>query len=403
MVAELEWMDEERRQWEADGLIRRLEPRAAAATPWLERGGRRLVSFASNDYLGLAHDERVVEAAVDAVRRYGWGAGAAPLVTGWTEEHEALAGELARFEGVEAVAIFASGFAANLGAVAALVSTGDLVVLDRLAHGSLVAGARLSGAEVRVFGHNDVDRLDRILSRAARRVRRLLVVTESLFSMDGDQAPLAELVSVCGRHHAMLLVDEAHATGVIGSEGRGLVSELGLGAGVTLRVGTLSKALGSIGGFVAGSRRVVERVWQCAGSFRYSTSLPTAAVAAARASLAIVEAEPARRHRLHGLSERLAEGLRGLGWVDRRNGGTSPIVPVVIGGSREAVAVSERLRAEGVFVPAIRPPTVARGSARLRISISANHQPEQVDRLLSVLSATWRQIEEATRDGEPAD
>lgn len=398
MAVDLGWMDAEREGWEASGTARRLRPRLPSATPWVQIGGRRLVSFASNDYLGLAADPRVCEAACEAVRRYGWGAGAAPLVTGWTEEHEALASALADFEGVEAVTVFPSGFATNLGAVAALASRGDVVLLDRLAHGSLVAGARMSGARVRVFPHNDPERLDAILARESGLARRMLVVTESVFSMDGDVAPLAEIAQVAERNGAMLLVDEAHATGVIGEGGRGLAHEFGLGNRVTLRTGTLSKALGSIGGFVAGERRVVERAWHVAGSFRYSTSLPPAAAAAARAALGVLRAEPERLDRLRAGCRQLADGLRGMGLAPR-SPSDGAIVPIVVGGAEAALSLHDELRERGFLVPAIRPPTVPRGTSRLRVSLTAAHDDRQISGLLEALSECGREILGSLGDG----
>jgi 8-amino-7-oxononanoate synthase len=398
MAVDLGWMDDERAGWEASGMARRLRSRLPAATPWVRIGGRRLVSFASNDYLALAADPRVCEAACETVRRYGWGAGAAPLVTGWTEEHEALASALADFEGVEAVTVFPSGFATNLGAVGALASRGDVVLLDRLAHGSLVAGARMSGARVRVFPHNDPERLDAILARESSLARRMLVVTESVFSMDGDVAPLAEIAQVAERNGAMLLVDEAHATGVIGEGGRGLAHEFGLGNRVTLRTGTLSKALGSIGGFVAGERRVVERAWHVAGSFRYSTSLPPAAAAAARAALGVLLAEPERLDRLRAGCRQLADGLRRMG-VAPRSPSDAAIVPIIVGAAETAMSLHDELGERGFLVPAIRPPTIPRGTSRLRVSLTAGHDDRQISGLLEALAECGRMILGRLADG----
>ncbi len=380
------WMESERAGWVEAGTLRTLTARGRAGTPWVETlDGEKLLGFASNDYLGLAGDPRVIESAIEAIRAYGWGAGAAPLVTGWTALHERLTCEIAEFEGAQAVALFSSGYAANLGAMAVLASAGDVVVLDRLAHGSLVAGARLSGARIRVFPHNDANRLDAILGRERGQARRLIVATESLFSMDGDLAPLGEIVEICQRRGAMLVVDEAHATGVMGRSGGGMIADLGLGDRVTLRVGTLSKALGSIGGFVAGDRRVVERIGQVAGSFRYSTSLPPAAAAAALAALEIVREEPSRRGRLHDHVRWLAGALSQRNLVERLPAG--PIMPIVVGDSHAALGLAESLRGRGLLIPAIRPPTVPIGSARLRVSVSAAHERIHLERLVEALDA----------------
>ena len=291
------------------------------------RAGRSLLNFASNDYLGLASDPRVVAAATEAAQTYGWGAGASPLVSGWREPHEALAAALARFEGVEAVALFASGFAANLGTIAALVGAGDAVYADRLNHASLIDGVRLAGARLRVYPHNDADRLDALVARDRGRFRRSLIATDSVFSMDGDVAPLADLATIADRAGAILLVDEAHATGVLGATGRGAIEAAGLQPGqVPVKIGTLSKALGSVGGFVAGSRRLIDWLHNHARTMIYSTAPPVAAAAAAHRALELVVAEPERRDHLASLAEHLRRGLaaRHLATIP----GAGPIIPM---------------------------------------------------------------------------
>ncbi len=341
------------------------------------------MNFSANDYLGLASDPRVIEAARTAAERYGWGAGASALVTGWREPHEALAEELARFEGTEAVALFGSGYSANLGTIAALVERGDGVYLDRLSHACLVDGARLSGAQVRVFPHNDADRLRSILERERSRFRRVLIVTEGVFSMDGDLAPVGDLADVAERFDAMLMVDEAHGTGVFGPSGRGAAEALGATERVPVKVGTLSKAMGSMGGFVAGSRRLVDYLQNAARTLIFSTALPPSAAAAASEALRILQEEPWRRQRVLGLGERVREGLRGSGLTVLSSSG--PIVPVLVGEPEAAVTWSRRLREAGFLVPAIRPPTVPRGTSRLRLSLSANHSDEQIDAVVRAL------------------
>jgi 8-amino-7-oxononanoate synthase len=332
-----------------------------------------LIDFGSNDYLGLAADPRVIAKASEAAAMFGFGAGASPLVSGWTQIHQALAEKLAEFEGAERVALFPSGFAANLGTIAALVGKGDAVYLDRLNHACLVDGARLSGATLRVYPHGNADRLGNILrrDRDGGRFRRALVVTESVFSMDGDVAPLAEIAACCAHSGAMLMVDEAHGTGVFGPGGQGASHGEGLADQVHVRVGTLSKALGSLGGFVAGSARVVAHIVNRAKPLIYSTSLPPACAAAALEALRIAQAEPWRRERIHGLGDRLRPALRLQGWEVPESRG--PIIPVIVGGAETALAISADLRKNGWFVPAIRPPTVPVGTARLRISLSARH------------------------------
>ena len=283
----LAWLDDASSAWSARGLGRRLDAFGAATPGRIESGGRSLLHFGSNDYLGLASDPRVVAAACEAASRSGWGAGASPLVAGWRDAHRDLAGAIAEFEGTEAATLFPSGYAANLGTIAALVGPGDAVYLDRLDHACLVDGARLGGASLRVYPHNDADRLGSILRRDSGRFRRSLIATDGVFSMDGDLAPVALLADLADHFGAMLLVDEAHGTGVVGPTGRGAAEAAGAADRVHIRVGTLSKALGSLGGFVAGSRRLIDWLVNHAKPLIYSTALPPAAVAAAAAALRI--------------------------------------------------------------------------------------------------------------------
>ncbi|HWE39778.1 MAG TPA: 8-amino-7-oxononanoate synthase [Isosphaeraceae bacterium] len=376
----LAWLDVEADERARLELVRRRVTFEVTGPGRVRDGERELINFASNDYLGLANDPRLAAAARRAAEVEGWGAGASPLVSGWRRSHEALAVELAEFEGTEAALLFPTGFAANLGAVAALVGKGDAAYLDRLDHACLVAGAKAAGASVRVYPHHDIDRLESILMRDSGRFRRSLIATDGVFSMDGDLAPLAGLADLADRFGAMLLVDEAHGTGVFGPDGRGATSECGVADRVQVRVGTLSKALGSIGGFVAGSGRLVDHVLHRAPSFVYSTALPPAAAAAAREALAIARAEPWRRDRARALGRRVAEALRRAGLDVGPIAG--PIVPVVVGDPARALSLSRSLRDRGLLVPAIRPPTVPRGTSRLRISLSAAHAEGDVRSLI---------------------
>ena len=379
----LAWIDEAADAWARRGLGRGLVALGGATPGRVSRDGRVLLNFASNDYLGLASDPRVVEAACSAARKHGWGSWASPLFSGWREPHEELAAALADFERVESVALFPTGFAANLGAIVALVGPGDAVYLDRLNHACLIDGARLSGARLRVYPHNDSNRLEAILTRDRGRFRRSLIATDGVFSMDGDVAPLADLADLASRFGAMLLVDEAHGTGVHGPDGRGAAEACGVAGRVDVKVGTLSKALGSVGGFVAGSRRLIGWLVNHARPMIYSTAPPPSAAAAASMSLAILRAEPWRRARLWELAGTLRDALPGLGLPAPGPGG--PIVPVVLGGPDAAVGRSARLLDRGCLVPAIRPPTVPEGTARLRISLTAAHDRADLDRLIAAL------------------
>jgi 8-amino-7-oxononanoate synthase len=380
---------EELAQIAAKGLLRALEPlttpAGAEVTLQGPRGPERLVNWSSNDYLGLAGDPRLAEALSAGARAWGTGAGASRLVTGDFAPVNALEAELAAFEGSEAALLFGSGYAANLGMFPALAGPEDVVCSDALNHASLVDGCKLSRARVAVYPHCDLDALETAL-RAAGSARRRLVVTDTVFSMDGDVAPLAEIAGLCERHAAVLIVDEAHATGVLGPRGAGLVRELGLEARVDARMGTLSKALGVVGAHVAGSRALRELLVNKARPLIYSTALPPALAEAARASLAIVgglEGDEKRARLFQGVRQ-LAAGLRKLGIAAEER---SAIFPVVLGAPERAVAVAAGLRQRGHLVKAIRPPTVPAGTSRLRIALSAAHGPERIGALLEALGA----------------
>ena len=379
----LAWIDRELDDRQRQGLRRRLLDRAGAQGVHIEIDGRELANFGSNDYLSLAADRRLSRAAGQAIEQEGWGSGASPLITGHGRLHRRLEERLARFEKTEAALVFSSGFAANAGTVAALVGPGDVVYCDRKNHASLMDGCRLSRADVRPYPHCDWRSLQQLLSKAGGH-RRRLIVTDGLFSMDGDLAPLEELAQVARRHDAMLLVDEAHATGVFGPGGRGTVEAAGVEADVHVRVGTLSKALGSMGGFVAGSRSLIEWLVNSARPYVFSTAPPAALAAAALAALDIVEQEPGQREQLLDRARILRARLVSQGW--HVGDSASQIIPIVVGEADRAMKLSATLRERGHFAPAIRPPTVPRGESCLRISLTTGHTEEMIEELLSALA-----------------
>jgi 8-amino-7-oxononanoate synthase len=348
------------------------------------------IDFGSNDYLGLAGDPRLAEAAAEAARAGGWGAGASPVVSGRSSLHAELERRLAAFEGAEAAIVFPSGFAANAGVVPALVDEGDIVYADAKNHASLIDGCRLSRAERRVYPHNDAAALEAMLKADAGRFRRRLIVTDGLFSMDGDFAPLAELGELAERHDAMLLVDEAHATGVWGPRGRGSVELAAvesprLPGQVAVRIGTLSKALGSAGGFVTGSGELIDWLHNRARPYVFSTASPPALAAASIAAFEIVQAEPERREALHRNAQTLRDLLHAAGWSTGAS--ESQIVPIVVGAPETALALAARLAERGFYVPAIRPPSVPMGESLLRVSVSARHTAEDLRRLVEALGS----------------
>jgi len=367
------------------------------AGPRVTLGGREVLQFASNNYLGLANDPRVKEALARGIEKWGWGAGASRLVAGHTEAHARVEADIAAFKHTEAALVFPSGYQTNLGVVGSLVGRGDLVLSDRENHASIYDAVKLSGARLVRYAHADADDAARLLAkhrdapglataksrRAGTKPGRRLIVTDTVFSMDGRLAPLRALAELAEREDAMLLVDEAHATGVLGPTGAGLAEEVGLESGITASVGTLSKALGGIGGFVAASREVCGLIVNRGRSFIYTTALPAAACEAARAALEIVRTEPERRRRVLALAERLRGALREKGFDSGRS--ETQIVPVLVGAPERALALAAALLERGIFCPAIRPPTVPPGTSRLRVSLTAEHTEEDIGRLVSAL------------------
>jgi 8-amino-7-oxononanoate synthase len=353
-------------------------------------GDRFLVNFASNDYLGLSQHPSVKAAAKDAIDRFGAGSGASRLVTGTEYPHTQFEEEMAAFKSAESALLFSTGYAAAIGTVTSLVGPGDVVILDKLAHACLIDGAKLSGASVRVFPHNNVAKLKHHLAWARETYpqAKTLVVTESIFSMDGDFGDLEAIVDLKKEYQALLLVDEAHATGVIGPRGAGWVAALGLAGQVDIQMGTLSKAFGASGGFICASKTLIQLLVNRARSFIYSTALPPSSAAAASAALEIVrtEAGDTLRSRLWSNARVLAECLT----PDPRDvpDRISPIFPVMVGDEEQSLCLARNLYANGFLAPAIRYPTVARGAARLRIALSSLHSLEQIQSLSRAIIAS---------------
>jgi len=375
---------DDRRRRLAAGLQRSVRPVDGPQDARLVLDGRPVLSLCSNNYLGLANHPQVIEAAVDAARAYGVGSGASRLISGSMRVHEELEDRLASFKGADACLLFTSGYQANLGVIGSLVGPGDAVFSDALNHASLIDGCRLSRAAVHVYGHGDPAALeDRLRSVNAR---RRLIVTDSVFSMDGDAAPLAAICDLAERYDAMVMVDEAHATGVVGARGAGLVEALGLERRVTVQMGTLGKALGGFGAYVAGSSALIDFLINRARTFVFTTALPPPVVAAAAAALTLVEREPERRVAVRRNADRLRAGLGALGY-DVRGDADSHIVPIVIGTAAATMELSEALLANGVFAHGIRPPTVAEGTARIRATVMATHTDADIDEALGVFAA----------------
>ncbi len=364
----------------ADGLYRQLRDIAGAQGPRVIIGGREFLNFSSNDYLGLANDPVLKRAGIEAIEKYGAGAGASRLVCGNLEPYRHLEEKLARFKNKEAAVVFGSGYAANVGAITALVGDGDVVILDKLDHASIIDGARQSGATVRVYPHKNLKKLEDIL-RQCGTFRRKLIVTETVFSMDGDLAPLAEIVALKEKYDAWLMIDEAHATGLYAKNRRGIAEAAGIEDKIDVTLGTLSKALGCAGGFVAGSRTLIDFLCNRARSLIYSTALPPVVCASAAAAVDFVmsDAGQERRDRLWRNVSELKNGLSALGI---QNESRSAILPVIVGDEGAAVEASRKLYAAGIFVPAIRFPTVPKGKARLRVTVTATHSRDDIQQFL---------------------
>ncbi|MFO1064577.1 MAG: 8-amino-7-oxononanoate synthase [Pirellulales bacterium] len=348
-----------------------------------ETRSHTLIDFSTNDYLGLARSELLITSAKAALDAFGSGSGASPLVSGYTSVHEELDRVLADWFHTESAVCFSSGYAANVGVVPALVGEGDWILSDRLNHASLIDGCRLSKAECTIYPHGDWQTVTEWLRDRRAQYRRVLIVTESVFSMDGDTAPLIELATAAEQFDAGLVVDEAHAVGVYGTSGGGWIEELRLTKRILLKLGTLSKSLGSCGGYAAGSSTVIEHLVNTARSYIFSTAMPPHVAAAARKAAAIVAGMNDERARLRAMSKRLRVQLREQNW--NTLDGDSPIIPVIVGDSEGALRISQRLRDSGLIVPAIRPPTVPHRTARLRISLSASHTDEELSRLIRAL------------------
>ena len=342
--------------------------------------GQEVLLFSSNNYLSMSHHPRVKAAAKEAVERWGTGSGGSRLTTGNFVLHRQLEERIARFKGTEDAIVFSSGYLANLGVISALMGQGDLVLSDELNHASIIDGCRLSRATVKVFRHRDVAHLRDILLAERNSYRRCLIVTDGVFSMDGDIAPLPHLLQLAEEFQALLMVDDAHATGVLGKRGAGTVEHFGLEGKDIIQMGTLSKALGSEGGYVTGNAILVDYLRNRARSFIFSTALSPPVVAAAIAALDVLEEEPHLLDQLHANVCQLYRGLKEMGFEVLPT--ESAIIPLMVGEANRALALSAALAEKGVFVPAIRPPTVPEGTSRLRITVMATHKPEDIQRAL---------------------
>ncbi len=384
MTHNYDWLNTERTTLEQAGLRRYLRTVMSAPTGTINLDGRDVVLLGSNNYLGLSTHPEVIAAAVEATRTFGTGASGSRLISGNSELYTTLEANLAKTKHTEAALVFSSGYAANTSIIPVLASDGDLILSDALNHASIIDGCRLSRATRKVYRHCDVEHLKTLLSEAAA-FRRKLIVTDGVFSMDGDIAPLPDIYGAATQYDAMLLVDDAHGFGVLGKDGSGTVAHFGLEGTDIIRMGTLSKAVGALGGYIAGSRALVELLINKARGFIFSTGLPPATLAAANTALDVIHSSPELRQRLFSHAKCLKTALTNLGYTLLPT--KTQILPVVLGSPQQATSIADALLAEGVFAPAIRPPAVPPGTSRLRLTLMATHTETEIQQAIAGFAA----------------
>ncbi|MDP9171572.1 MAG: glycine C-acetyltransferase [Acidobacteriota bacterium] len=386
----LSYLADQVNEWKAAGTFNNLRILEGPSAAECRVDGKEVINLASNNYLGLTTHPKLVEAAIEATRRYGAGSGAVRTISGTMDLHMELERRIAAFKNVEACVVFQSGFAANAGTVAALLGPEDHIISDQLNHASIIDGARLSKAKIHVFPHKDHQGAGAKLADLKDNPGRKLLITDGVFSMDGDIAPLAELVAEAEKHGAVMMVDDAHSSGVLGRNGRGTIDHFGLHGRVHIQVGTLSKAIGVLGGYVCGTKDLIEFLYQRARPFLFSTSHPPAVTAACIAAFEILESEPERMEQLWANTRYLKKGLLDAGFDTGLS--ETPITPVMVGETARAHQFSAELFKEGVFATGIGFPTVAKDKARVRTIVNAMHTREQLDRALEAFRVVGKRI-----------
>jgi len=386
----LAYLGEQLEAWKQAGTYQRLRVLESESAAEARFDGKDVINLASNNYLGLTTHPKLREAALEATRRYGVGSGAVRTISGTMSLHMALEERIARFKNVEACVVFQSGFAANAGTVAAILTPEDHIVSDELNHASIIDGCRLSRAKIHVFPHKDTAAAERKLAELDGQPGRKLLITDGVFSMDGDIGPLPGLVEAAEKHGAIMMVDDAHSSGVLGRNGRGTIDHFGLHGRVHVQVGTLSKAIGVLGGYVCGSRALIEFLYHRARPFLFSTSHPPAVAASCMAAFDVLEQEPERIEKLWDNTRYFKQGLRGLGFDTGVS--ETPITPVIVGEARRAHALSAALFEEGVLATGIGYPTVPEGKARVRTIVTATHTRGDLDRALEVFGRVGKKL-----------
>jgi len=386
----LSYLHDQLDQFRADGTYQRLRILESESAAKSHFDGKEVINLASNNYLGLTTHPQLREAAIDAIRKYGVGSGAVRTISGTMSLHMQLEERIAAFKNVEACVVFQSGFAANAGTVSAILGPEDHIISDQLNHASIIDGCRLSKAKIHVFPHKDVAAADQILADLASDPGRKLLISDGVFSMDGDIGPLPGLVEVAEKHGAIMMVDDAHSSGVLGRNGRGTIDHFGLHGRVHIQVGTLSKAIGALGGYVCGSRDLIEFLYHRARPFLFSTSHPPSVAATCLAAFDVLEQEPERIEKLWGSTRYFKHGLTSAGFDTGIS--ETPITPVIVGEAKAAHEFSRVLFAEGVLATGIGFPTVAKGRARVRTIVSATHTKEELDRALEIFRRVGKKM-----------
>jgi len=374
-------LEKELSEFKRQGLFRSMKRIDATSGPTVVIDGKEVILLSSNNYLGLANHPEVKEVQIQAIKEFGASSGASRLISGNMELHEKLEEKIAKFKGREAAIVFPTGYMTNLGVITSIVGEKDLVLCDKLNHASLIDGVRLSGADLRVYPHKNIERLEDIFKKNTS-YRRKLLITDGVFSMDGDIAPLPDLVKICKKYEAILMVDDAHATGVLGKNGKGTCEYFGIKDGVDIQMGTFSKAFGNLGGYIVGSRTLIDYICNKARSFIYSTGLPPAVVSGAIKAIEIVERDTTLRKRLWSNIDKFSKALIEMGFdiMDTK----TQIIPVWIGKSSNTMKIAEFLLKNNIFAPGIRPPTVAKSKCRIRTSLMATHTEEHIDNAIEI-------------------
>lgn len=371
----LEWINDELKEVHNKNLFRNLTEIQTGQSPEISIGGKKYILLASNSYLGLSVDPRVIKAAKDALEKYGTGSGGSRLVSGSSDLHRQLEEKIAEFKNTESAILFSSGYLANIGTISTMVGSDDFVYSDELNHASIIDGCRLSKANLRVYRHLDLNELDLLLSKDDIN-RKKLVVTDTVFSMDGDLVDLKQLSEICETHNAMLMVDEAHATGVLGKRGSGATEHFDVEDRVPIVMGTLSKAVGSLGGYIAGSTNLIDFIRNRVRSYIFDTSLPASSLAASIESIEIITTDKARRDHLWNIIAQFKTGLKDLGLNVLPS--NSAVIPILTGDPEPTLRLADELRKEGVFTPAVRPPSVPPGKCRIRASLMSAHTEQHI-------------------------